>query len=73
VGGVVGQTGGGEATDGVILVSIDTPLSEVQTGLPGAQDATGNDSTLLWIAGGLLAVGGYLYYKKQQNKKSIYG
>jgi len=66
--------GGGQATDGVILVNVDTPLSEIQTGIPGADGAQGSDNTLLWIGGGLLAVAGYMYYKKQKRKpKSVYG
>jgi len=66
--------GGGTATDGVILVDMDTPLSEIQTGVPGAGEngAGGQDNTILWIGGGLLAVAAYLHYKKTR-KKSVYG
>jgi hypothetical protein len=59
--------GGGQCTDGVILVDAGTPLSQVQTGT-GAQ-GTGSDNTLLWIGGGLLALAGYLHYAGKKRKK----
>lgn len=67
--------GGGQAKDGVILVNADTPLSGVQTGQPGANgDGSGNNNSLLWLGGILLAAGAYLYYNNQKTrKKTVYG
>lgn len=63
--------GGGNATDGVIVVNTETPLSSVA---PQPKPATTEDNkNLLWIVGGgLVALAAWLYYKKSK-KRSVYG
>lgn len=66
--------GGGTATDGLILVNADTPLSGVQTGTGQTEGGQqGANTALLWIGGALAALGLYYYSKKKKPKLTIYG
>jgi LPXTG-motif cell wall-anchored protein len=59
--------GGGNATDGQIIVNVDTPLSSVAP----APTTAKKDNSLL-ILGGLLAAGAWLYYRNKKTKKRAY-
>jgi LPXTG-motif cell wall-anchored protein len=62
--------GGGNATDGKILVNASTPLSSVAPAT-GAPDEKNNNSLLI-IGGLLLAAGAWFYYGNKP-KKRVYG
>lgn len=55
--------GGGQATEGVILVDEKTAIAFVA---PKPATTAGKDNSALWIAGGILAAVGYWYYQKQK-------
>jgi len=58
--------GGGTATNGVININAETPLSSLQQSAPGQPGAAGKSNMILWLGLGLLLYGSYKYAKKEK-------